>query len=151
MMEDIESKFAETYPSKATATVVSTTHQRKKEDIASRTLQRHWREHKKAKLVRRVARAQLMRDAGRQVRSEHDRVVEELLCSVEKNKPPSGITWGSQTSLHESTINLSRSTLCMKTLPLNATVSVENIMLANDRFPIFIILLIFINYNYKHF
>ena len=89
VMDDIEGKFAETYASKASATVVSTTHQRKKEDIASRTLQRHWREHKRRQLAKRLARAQLMRDAGRQVRSEHERVVEELLCCVEKNKPPS--------------------------------------------------------------
>lgn len=50
----MELKFARSFPSRVNVTVKSTTLQRKKEDVATRTLQRSWRSFKAQKAMRNI-------------------------------------------------------------------------------------------------
>ena len=115
------------------AKVVSTTLRRKKEDIASKTLQRAWREHKKHRVFKQRHIAEKLRQSGQHVCAEREKALEDLLAHVQQVKPPQSVLCGSQTSLHDSSINLSRSSLEMRNLPLNTTLSVANIYEASQR------------------
>ncbi|XP_035829755.1 sodium channel protein 1 brain [Aplysia californica] len=54
LKEQMEAKFAQNFPSRVNITVKSSTLQRKKEDVAARTLQRAWRSFKAQKAMRNI-------------------------------------------------------------------------------------------------
>jgi hypothetical protein len=54
LKEQMEAKFAQNFPQRVNITVKSSTLQRKKEDVAARTLQRAWRSFKAQKAIRNI-------------------------------------------------------------------------------------------------
>ncbi|KAK7492680.1 hypothetical protein BaRGS_00016159, partial [Batillaria attramentaria] len=54
LKSQMEAKFTAVFPTRETMTVKSTTLQRKKEDVAARTLQRAWRSHKTQKALKNI-------------------------------------------------------------------------------------------------
>ena len=51
---NMEEKFRQTFPTRVTQVKISSTMQRKKEDVAARTLQRAWRKHKAQESIRKI-------------------------------------------------------------------------------------------------
>ena len=132
VMEDVEEKFKEMYPKHYEKPPISSTQRRKKEDIAAKTLQHYWREFKKRRYVQQqeaVTRARRMsvmsiRPAP-EVKTHREREMEKLLSQVQTVKPPSNVQCGSQTSLTESSIGLSRSSLEVPLVYLSIFVPVQ--------------------------
>lgn len=125
-MEDMEEQFKDAYPLRYSTQIISSTRKRKKEEIAAKTLQAAWIKYKKRR--QNLEQAKLRRTGKKQPSQ-----TAHLINNMQRVKPPSGTIFGSQTSLHESSINLSKSSLEMRNLPLNTTVSVGNLYQATLR------------------
>ena len=65
MKEQMQSKFGAMFPSREKLTVKSTTLQRKKEDVAARTLQRAWRSHKTQKALKNITKLAMRQNSMR--------------------------------------------------------------------------------------
>ena len=65
LKEQMQNKFATMFPSRVTIGVKSTTLQRKKEDVAARTLQRAWRSHKTQKALKNITQMAMRQNSMR--------------------------------------------------------------------------------------
>ncbi|KAH9489938.1 hypothetical protein Btru_038304 [Bulinus truncatus] len=100
LKEQMEAKFAEQFPARVNITVKSSTLQRKKEDVAARTLQRAWRSYKAHKAMRNITalavqlKIRKASNAGLRTRSEAIRTLDAhlntALSNYFKNVDPSG-------------------------------------------------------------
>lgn len=96
LKEQMEAKFAEHFPARVNITVKSSTLQRKKEDVAARTLQRAWRSYKAHKAMRNITalavqlKIRKSSNAGIRTRSEAirnlDNKLNEALTYYFKNR-----------------------------------------------------------------
>ncbi len=133
VMEDIENKFKEMYKIRMVAKVITSTLRRKKEELAAKSLQKAWRDYKLKQEIKLKLIAEKLRESGQIVQSHRERTFENLISQINQVKAPSNVIWGSKTSLHDSTMALSRSTLSMQNLPVNLTVSISNLYEASER------------------
>nr|UIX25865.1 voltage-gated sodium channel alpha subunit [Lymnaea stagnalis] len=91
LKEQMEAKFAENFPARVNITVKSSTLQRKKEDVAARTLQRAWRSYKAHKAMRNITalavqlKIRKAGNAGLRSRSEAIRNLDTNLTSALTN------------------------------------------------------------------
>ena len=65
LKEQMQNKFAAVFPSRENIGVKSTTLQRKKEDVAARTLQRAWRSHKTQKALKNITQMAMRQNSMR--------------------------------------------------------------------------------------
>ncbi|KAI8789145.1 sodium channel protein 1 brain-like isoform X1 [Biomphalaria glabrata] len=91
LKEQMEAKFAEQFPARVNITVKSSTLQRKKEDVAARTLQRAWRSYKAHKAMRNITalavqlKIRKASNAGLRTRSEAIRSLDAHLNTALSN------------------------------------------------------------------
>lgn len=78
LKEQMQNKFAAVFPSRENIGVKSTTLQRKKEDVAARTLQRAWRSHKTQKALKNITQMAMRQNSMRKDSASLERNRERL-------------------------------------------------------------------------
>ena len=84
----MEEKYLEAFPTRVHHVVLSTTMQRKKEDVAAKTLQRAWRKHKAMKNILLITEMALKKERRNSLMPSRQSSSASLSASVSSPRPP---------------------------------------------------------------